>query len=232
MIGSGCIHRWRGCCRWFVLVAIAAVAIAGCATGPRPVPDERSQAWAELRTELEALDQWSAEGRMVVRDGRDGNPAGFTWIERADGGFQLRLSGPWGQGVARLTGGPSGAELVTADGMRYMAGDAHQLLKEVYGWDIPVAGLRRWLLGLPGPEAEHTLDRFGRLATLDWRDWHIEYGRYRLVEEGLEMPAVLTATRADGGTEVRVAIHEWQLGPSDPDTPSDESPIPLMGQAR
>ncbi len=206
--------------------------IAGCAVGPRSVPDERAEAWAELRAELEALDQWRAEGRMVVRDGRDGNPAGFTWIESADGGFQLRLSGPWGQGVARLSGAAARAELVTAQGRRYTAADSHQLLSQVYGWDIPVAGLRRWLVGLPGPDADHTLDRFGRLKALDWRDWHIEYGRYRLVEEGLEMPAVLTASRAGGATEIRVAIHEWQLGPRKPDAPGDESPIPLMGRAR
>lgn len=228
MIDVGQCRSRRG----FVLVALALVLVAGCAAGPRPVPDERTRAWTELRAELEALDQWQAEGRLVVRDGRDGNPAGFTWIERPDGGFQLRLSGPWGQGVARLTGGAGRAELVTAEGMRYTAGDAHQLLAGVYGWDIPVAGLRRWLLGLPGPDATYTLDRFGRLETLDWRDWHIEYGRYRLVDEGLDMPAVLTASRAGGDTEIRVAIHEWRLGPGKPDAPGGESPIPLMGAAR
>jgi outer membrane lipoprotein LolB len=219
-------------CGWFVPVAVALVLMAGCATGPRPVPDERTRAWAELRGELEALDQWQAEGRIVVRDGGDGTPAGFTWIEHPDGGFQLRLSGPWGQGVARLTGGAGRAELVTAEGARYTAVDAHQLLSDVYGWDIPVAGLRRWLLGLPGPDAEHTLDRFGRLETLDWHDWRIKYGRYRLVENGLDMPAVLTAAKAGGDTEVRVAIHEWRLGSNKPDAPTRGSPIPLMGSAR
>lgn len=226
-------NRWRRRrYRWFGPVLVALVLVAGCATGPRPVPDERTRAWADLRTQLEGLERWQAEGRLVVRDGGEGNPAGFTWIERPDGGFQLRLSGPWGQGVARLTGGTGQAELVTAEGTRYTAGDAHQLLSRVYGWDIPVSGLRRWLLGLPGPDAEHTLDRFGRLATLDWRDWHIEYGRYRLADNGLDMPAVLTATRADGDTELRVAIHEWQFEPSRPGAPTHESPVPLMGGAR
>lgn len=214
------------------VVAVTALLMAGCATGPRPVPDDRAEAWAELRPQLEALSHWAAEGRLVVRMADEGNPASFTWVERRDGAFQLQLSGPWGQGVARLSGGAGQARLVTSDDMRYTAGNARQLLSDAYGWDIPVAGLRRWLVGLPGPEAEYSLDRFGRLETLDWRDWHIEYGRYRLVEGGLDLPAVLTARRGDGETEVRVAIQSWRLGPTNADEPPPDSPVPLMGRNR
>lgn len=214
--------------RCLPLLAASLLVLVGCTAGPRTVPDERAQAWEDLRAELEALEQWRAEGRLVVRTEADGGQAAFTWVERADGTFRLRLAGPWGQGAAHLTGGGGRAELVTADDLRYIAGDAHRLLAGVYGWDIPVGGLRTWLIGLPGGGAEFTLDRFGRLETLDWRDWHIEYGRYRLVEQGLDLPAVLTATRDDGATEVRVAVSSWQLGVGD-ESPAPGSSIPLMG---
>ncbi len=214
---------------WYVLGPLALLlALAGCAIEPRPVPDERRQAWEALRTQLEELDHWRAEGRLVVRQGRDGSPAHFTWIERSDGSFDLRLSGPWGQGAARLRGGRGGAVLVTADELRYTARDAQRLLARVYDWNIPVTGLRQWLIGLPGPEADYTLDRFGRLEMLDWRNWHIEYGRYRLSDEGLDMPAVLTATRAGGDSEIRVAIQSWRVSPDTPQE-SPRSPVPLMG---
>ncbi|MEX0607430.1 MAG: lipoprotein insertase outer membrane protein LolB [Halofilum sp. (in: g-proteobacteria)] len=211
------------------LAALCALllALGGCAIEPRTVPDERDEAWEALRAELDRLEHWRAEGRLVVREGRDGTPANFTWIERADGSFELRLAGPWGQGAARLSGGSGRAVLVTADDLRYTARDAQRLLARVYGWDIPVAALRQWLIGLPGPEAEYTLDRFGRLETLQWGDWQIAYGRYRLADEGLDMPAVLTASHVSGGNELRVAVQSWQLGEPAP-SPS-RSPVPLMG---
>lgn len=224
-------ERMRATRAWWRLAPIALLlAGAGCAIEPRPVPDERNAAWDELRAQLEQLEQWRAEGRLVVRE--EGTPASFTWVERPDGSFELRLAGPWGQGAARLSGGRGRATLVTADDLRYTAGDAQRLLARVYGWDIPVSGLRQWLLGLPGPEADYTLDRFGRLETLNWRDWHIEYGRYRLTDEGLDMPAVLTATRSGGDSEIRVAIQSWRLSPDTPDQSPPRSPVPLMGGSR
>lgn len=205
-----------------------AIALAGCAAGPRTQPDDPEAAWASLREGLQALDAWRAEGRLVVRSGDDGGQAAFTWIERADGTFGVRMAGPWGQGAARLTGGDGGAQLRAADGARYVDADAGELLAGVYGWDIPVAGLRRWLVGLPGAGADYTLDGFGRVATLGWQDWRVEYRRYRQVD-GIDLPAVLTASRADDGTEIRVAIDGWRFGAAGGDARPPDSPVPLIG---
>lgn len=209
-------------------LAVLALALAGCTAGPRPLPDDPEAAWGSLRARVQALDAWRAEGRLVVRSGTDGGQVAFTWIERPDGTFAMRMAGPWGQGVARLTGGDSRAELRAADGTRYVAADAGALLAGVYGWDVPVAGLRRWLVGLPGAGADYSLDRFGRLATLGWRDWRVEYRRYRQVD-GIDLPAVLVAARAGDGTEIRVATDRWRLGASGGDARPADSPVPLIG---
>lgn len=211
------------------LAALAlALALSGCATGPRPAPDDRVAAWETLRARLQALDAWRAEGRLVVRSGDQGGQLSFTWIERADGTFVMRMAGPWGQGVARLTGGDGRAELRAADGARYVAADARALLAGVYGWEVPVGGLRRWLLGLPEARADHALDRFGRVATLTWRGWRVDYRRYRQVG-ALDLPAVLTAVRAGDGTEIRVAVDRWHLGAAGGDARPADSPVPLIG---
>lgn len=206
-----------------------ALVLAGCATGPRPVPDDRAAAWEAQRARLQALDAWRAEGRLVVRSGNEGGQVAFTWTERPDGTFGMRMAGPWGQGMARLTGGDGRAALRGADGARYVAADAAELLAGVYGWDVPVAGLRRWLVGLPAAGADYTLDRFGRVTALDWQDWRVLYRRYRQVD-GTDLPAVLTATRAPDGTEIRVAIDRWRLGAGgDGDARPADSPVPLIG---
>jgi len=216
----------RALARWFAGVAVAGL-LAACAIGPRSVPEDRAAAWTDLRGRLEALDGWRAEGRLSVHTRDDGGQANFTWIERPDGSFRLRLAGPWGQSAARLSGRAGSAELVAADGMRYVGADARDLLAGLYGWDIPVSGLRHWLVGLPGESSEYTLDRFGRLATLRWKGWRIEYKRYRPMGK-LDLPAVLIAARPETGTEVRVAVDAWSPRGGGP-APVPESPVPLIG---
>lgn len=214
----------------FALVLAGVVALGACAVGPREVPDDRDSAWDNLRGQLEGLDGWHAEGRLSVNMAGDGGSAGFAWRERADGRFSLRLSGPWGQGVARLSGDDHRVELDTGDGPVVTGDDASMLLRDLYGWDVPVAGLRRWLIGLPADDtadATYTLDRFGRLETLVWRDWEIEYRRHRRVDD-LDLPAILRAERTDGEARIRIAVDRWQLkeaGSSD----DDDTDVPLIG---
>lgn len=200
--------------------------LAGCATGPRPIPDERERAWQRIRSELVALEQWRADGRLVVRAPDGGGQAHFTWRETPDRGYSLQLGGPWGQRAARLTGTASRVELLAADGRRFVGPDARELLLAVYGWDIPVEALREWLIGLPTNGSEYRLDRYGRVASLQWQDWSLEYRRYRQ-RDGIDLPAVLAATRGRDGVELRVAVDQWQLGSES--TPAPDSPVPLIG---
>ena len=214
-------------CR-IVVVFLGAALLTACATGPRSVPGDREAAWADHRDRLEALSGWRAEGRLAVRTRDDAGNANFVWIEEGEDRFRLRLEGPLGQGGGRLVVDGVGAVLTTGDGQRYAGSDAGRLLGELYGWDIPVAGLRQWLVGLPGADADYDLDRFGRITALDWRGWRIEYRRYRQVGE-LDLPATLVASRAEAGTEIRVAIDQWVPGAGNEPPSEAGSTIPLMG---
>lgn len=210
-----------------VLLVVSAF-LAACATGPRSVPGDREAAWAEQRERLEALSGWRAEGRLAVRTRDDAGNANFVWDEARGERFRLRLEGPLGQGGGRLVVDGDQAVLTTGDGQQYAGRDAGRLLDDLYGWDIPVTGLRQWLLGLPGADADYELDRFGRITSLDWRGWHIQYRRYRQVG-GLDLPANLVATRADSDTEIRVAIDQWQPEDEEESPSDDGSGVPLMG---
>lgn len=215
--------------RFGIAVLLVGSALLGaCATGPRSVPEDREAAWSEQRQRLEALSGWRAEGRLAVRTRDDAGNANFVWVETADERFRLRLEGPLGQGGARLVVDGEQAVLTTGDGRRYTGRDAGRLLEALYDWDIPVSGLRQWLVGLPGTDADYELDQFGRIAGLDWRGWHIEYRRYRQAGD-LDLPATLVVTRTDSRTEIRVAIDQWEPEAGDGSPSEDDSTIPLMG---
>lgn len=212
--------------RQLLLLLPLVVFIGACTTAPRPLPDDRERAWERMRAELEALERWRAEGRLVVRTGGDGGQARFSWQEHGSGRFSLRLSGPWGQGAARLDGGRGRAELQAADGRRFAGPDARELLLAVYDWDIPVDALRRWLIGLPTAGATRELDRFGRVTSLQWRGWALEYRRYR--QHGtLDLPALLVARRNGDEVELRLAVDHWRIG--DEQSPVPDSTVPLIG---
>lgn len=215
-------------------IGLAVLLLAGCAVvqPPREPPADRAEAWDTHRERLESIDGWHAEGRLSVRMGNDGANARFDWREIPDGRFSLRLSGAWGQGVARLTGGAGEARLDTGEGRAAVGPDAANLLARRYGWDVPVDGLRRWLLGLPTAtvdDNDRDLDRFGRLETLVWQDWEIHYRRYQQVGD-LDLPAVLIATRTDGGAVIRIAVDHWQPGTDPGQRESDGSGVPLIGE--
>ncbi|HIE20305.1 MAG TPA: outer membrane lipoprotein LolB, partial [Rhodospirillales bacterium] len=72
------------------------------------------------------------------------------------------------------------AQRQDSKGKIWHARDAGELISRVTGWQIPVAGLRWWLLGLtePGSNAEYTLDENHRLATVQQAGWKVSLDKY------------------------------------------------------
>ncbi len=218
--------------RSLAAVVALALALAGCAPTPRKPADDPQQRWQARQQQLGAVDRWRAEGRLSIDRGGEGGQAYFDWQQRGER-LRLRLTGPWGQGGGVIEAGPSGAQLDLGDGERYRGPDARRLLASVYGWDIPVAELRYWLVGLARDGARPDLDRFGRLARLDWQGWRIEYEAYQQVG-GLELPSRVRARQGEA-VEIRIAIHDWALpgasdgGDSESDAPGPSGDGPIMG---
>jgi outer membrane lipoprotein LolB len=181
----------------FLLAAMIALT-AGCATLPDP-------AATAARPPREAIESFRIEGRIAVRRAGESFSAGIAWRHDMHSD-EIVVSGPLGQGLARLTAEQGAALLETSDQKRYVAADLEGLSEQVFGTRLPVGGLGRWVLGRSAFGGAARLDAAGRLAGLSEQGWTIEYLRYES-EAHDALPELLQARR--GNVEVRLAIDRW-----------------------
>lgn len=198
-------------------VALGLLALAGCATIPeRPPVADADAAWSARAQDLGALPAWELRGRVALRAGDDGAQASLVWLRQGEH-HQLDFFGPLGRGHLRLTQNATGAELRDSDQRVLRNTSAEALLAQTTGWQLPLAGLRYWVLGLPDPNAAATpeLDAWGRLKSLQQLGWDIRFLDYTQVATR-ELPGKVFLSRAAAGPgasalEVRLVIERWSF---------------------
>lgn len=196
-----------------VALPVMLVFTAACETVPEVVPvDDPEGAWAARQVLLAGVEAWTAVGKLGIQSDADSWSAGFTWRQRRDT-FGIRLSGPLGQGLMELSGSEGMVELRTADGA-FRAPSAEELMQSHAGWQVPLAGLRYWILGRPDPEAPlggFELDAAGRLASLRQLGWHIRYERYGEFD-GMALPTRLSLENSR--LRAKIAVRTWHPEPA------------------
>lgn len=182
------------------LLAIAALAFvaAGCATLPEATPDAGRQ-------------EFEVEGRAAIRYGSEAGSTRISWRHGPESD-DMMITGPLGQGIARITRRGESVTLTTADAREHRASDAESLTEAVLGWRLPLAGLPDWIQGraVPGRPSRVKRDDSGRVVALEQDDWRIEY----LAWNG-SLPSRLTLARdgAGGAIELRLIIDQWKGQP-------------------
>jgi len=182
----------RGVRRWAIVLALAAT-LAACATPPRV--DVAAAAVAPVDAPFEL------SGRLSARHGENGVAASFRWVHGPETD-ELLLATPFGQALARLSGGANGVVLELQDGGAARSGDWESLTREALGVPVPVRGLAWWVRGAPHPASAHAVERdtAGRASVLRQDGWEIVYG-YR--DEGAQPSRLVLAYP---GIEVRLAV--------------------------
>lgn len=193
---------WSGC-------ALAGLLLAACAPLPVREPGTVQQLAAQAAREqqLGAQQDWGLAGRFAASDGHDGGSGSLEW--RQDGArYRFTLRAPITGKSVQLDGGPDGAVLTGAGKVPVTGTDASQVMRNEFGWDVPVADLAWWVRGLraPGRPAILTFGSNGLPATLDQDGWHVDY-RDWYAERNPPLPRKVYASR-DPYT-VRVLIEQW-----------------------
>lgn len=196
----------------FALLSFAAL-LTACESTPEVIPvDDPQRSWAEHQEQLAAIDQWLALGKLGIQSAEESWTAGLSWRQDRDD-FTIRLTGPLGQGLMELRGTAQAVELRTSDDGIYRAATAEELMQTHAGWQVPLSGLRHWILGRPDPAAgivDLQLDPGGRLAELRQLGWHIRYERYGEFD-GVALPTKLTLENAR--LRAKLAVRRWRTGP-------------------
>jgi outer membrane lipoprotein LolB len=189
----------------FIAGCLVPLALGGCAA-LQPVEQDLLPPGA-----FPDYESWQFRGRVSLTRGEEGWHAGVNWQEES-GIYDLRLSGPLGQGAVQVRGRTGLVQLTAANGQVIIANDADALVADVTGWEFPVSGIRYWVRGLPAPAPEPQAivhrDETGLLKRLEQSGWDIEYTRFEAIG-GWHWPTRLRLTNE--GLVVRLVIDAWVL---------------------
>lgn len=195
-------------------VAAFILVLAGCAQQPpRPGVSDAHRAWQNRQQQLGQLVHWDLFGRIGVKNGNDAWQGSLSW-QQAPKGYTIEVDGPFGQSQFQLNGGPDGVNLRTANHQQHWASDPEELLYEQTGLQMPVSGLRYWVLGLPapaaqaGPASDRQLDAQGRLTRFVQGGWLVRIRSYTEVGH-FDLPAKVFIRRGD--IDLRLVVDRWRL---------------------
>ncbi len=192
--------------------ASGAAWLAGCVTPLRtgvalPVvaPDAP---WPQRRALLQQLGGFSLRGRIAVAAGESGLSASLRWVQAGSRG-ELEFDGPLGIGGLRVIARGDQLSLTTARGERFDGAAARARLEQQLGFELPLASLRYWVLGVPDPSIDVEQERLAadapRLEALTQAGWQVVYRAYATDAAGL--PRRVDAAR--GPARLRLLVQEW-----------------------
>lgn len=186
------------------LVALSLLTLGACSLFQTEQPPPALSAMADNHQ----LQQWQWQGKIGLRSEHQATSAYINW-RQCEQHFDIRLSGPMGQGAAHLYGDDTAVILDRGQEGRLHAPSAEQLLEQQLGWSIPVSQLQYWLRGLPAPELGYR-----PLATnngFEQAGWQLSYLRVNNVA-GHTLPGKLVAEHPP--YKITLILKNWDLQPS------------------
>lgn len=191
------------------LVLSVILVLSGCAgVTPYQETGDAERSWEEQYTALLAADSWQLKGKIGIRTARENNNATLFWAQLQQH-YQIELTGPLGQGGARIEGDDNGITIDVAGEEPLWAATPELLMEQTLGWQFPVRDLPYWIRGIPAPghPFELSMDQ-QHLQKLIQNNWEINYLRFTN-RNGYLLPEKLTISRND--LRLTIIAKEWQI---------------------
>ena len=191
-----------------VLLAITLSACSSLTPEPEPVTDT-DISWEDHLARLQTIDAWEVTGKAGIRDSKTRHSASLAWQQQEEF-FNIELTGPLGQGGARITGSPRGIEILAAGEAPIYSNSPEALMEDRLGWRFPLNDLPFWMKGQPAPGSEYTpVFDTNRLKSLQQNNWQINYLRYTS-RDGIPLPGKIVLNQ--GNLRITLIAKEWQIG--------------------
>jgi outer membrane lipoprotein LolB len=191
-------------------LALLSLCLAACSALE---PTREPARWATYSTELAALQQWTARGKVALRSATTAESAGLVWQQRG-AVTDLQLSGPLGVGATSIHSDGSRLEIRRGDEHRVLDIATPEAIRESTGLDLPLGALTHWLKGLPAPDRTVQAMAFdpdtGLLRHLAQEGWDVTYQEYGEFG-GFTLPRRVQIKR--GSTEAKFLFAQWQTAP-------------------
>ncbi len=157
------------------------------------------------------IGQWQLRGKMGIRNSQQANSAYLNW-QQCGNHFDIRLSGPLGQGAAHLYGDNHSVTLARGSQPPMTASTPEQLLSQQLNWDIPVSQLHYWVRGIPAPNQRYQADEHGFVQS----GWRLSYPKRTQINQSesghTALPTKVVAEHPQ--LTVTLILKNWNLQPS------------------
>ena len=163
----------------FLVVCIFSLSACVSVTPTIPVTDT-DQAWKTHSNSLYQQQQWLAHLTLIGVNQQQKFKVRAIW-QQQDDHYTIKLRDFIGRTVAVIEGSPEGVQAKTSKGQSYTGNTAEELIVELFDMQIPVAGMRYWLLGVPKPNVELDrleLNQVGVADLLGQEGWLMSYADY------------------------------------------------------
>jgi outer membrane lipoprotein LolB len=190
--------------------------LASCSS--KPIKTDLPREVSPRQVSLVNLDHWQLHARIGLRSNDRSGTATLIWEEEPRQ-RKLRLIGPLGGGLILLQQDENGVTITDGKGKIWQEKDASKLIHRVTGWQIPVSGLRWWLLGLAEPDskAESTFNASQHLARVQQDGWVVTLDKYRPYGD-YELPSnIVVESEFDKQHErylrAKLIVKDWKIIP-------------------
>lgn len=193
-------------------VAASLALLAGCRTVPPPAPavigPGADAPWPEQYAALPRLENYGLSGRVGVAANGQGFTANLRYRQqqrRAD----LSLDGPMGIGGMRMVFDERELSVTNSRGETLDGAAARAEIESRLGFELPLAALRWWLLGMPSPDmpAEKNEPDGGPIADFQQDGWRVSINS-RAPGLGFSLPERMTVERE--GARMKLLVESWQ----------------------
>lgn len=166
-----------------------------------------SQSTENLTLTGSAGDDWQLSGRIAIRQGQHADSANIDW-RQSPAHYRIELSGPFGQGGARIEGSPEEVSLqLSGDQQRYQGPTPEAVMQQALGWYLPVRQAHYWVQGRPDPA--YPFSALSDTPGFSQLGWQIELRRLTQLPGDIVLPELLELRYDD--LRLRLLIRDWQL---------------------